>query len=110
MTNLRTEQIKGILLAEQQAKSYQGQIISDLVEGKITLLTAQEICSRLSIDEKIFTLWVRKNEPDYNKKAGEISWEHFQPTQFPKPDIYIAGEARWTKETFKRWLLQQSTK
>lgn len=123
-TNERTEQIKKLLISEQEGISPNEQIINDLIEGKIKLLSAKDIYTRLNISSGEFEQLVKNNDPTYslhekNKidaitdsligkglvkaiSRTEIQYKY----SFPKPDLYIAGKARWSPDTLKRWLLQ----
>lgn len=123
-TNERTEQIKKLLISEQEGIAPNEQIINDLIEGKIKLLSAKDIYTRLNISSGEFEQLVKNNDPTYslhekNKidaitdsligkglvkaiSRTEIQYKY----SFPKPDLYIAGKARWSPDTLKRWLLQ----
>ena len=123
-TNERTEQIKKLLISEQEGISPNEQIINDLIEGKIKLLSAKDIYTRLNISSGEFEQLVKNSDPTYslhekNKidaltdsligkglvkaiSRTEIQYKY----SFPKPDLYIAGKARWSPDTLKRWLLQ----
>lgn len=111
MSNEKTETIKAILIAAQRPAITKEQIIDDVVAGKVKLLTAEQISERIGIDEAVFTLWVKQSTDDYHprKPRKELGKDKMPlMATFPKPDIYIAGEARWTQETFKMWLIQQN--
>ena len=123
-TNERTEQIKKLLISEQEGIAPKEQIINDLIEGKIKLLSAKDIYTRLNISSGEFEQLVKNSDPTYslhekNKMDAltksligkgliktisqtEIQYKY----SFPKPDLYIAGKARWSSDTLKRWLLQ----
>ncbi|BBF07655.1 hypothetical protein [Haemophilus influenzae] len=123
-TNERTEQIKKLLISEQEGIAPNEQIINDLIEGKIKLLSAKDIYTRLNISSGEFEQLVKHSDPTYslhekNKMDAftkslirkdlikaisrtEIQYKY----SFPKPDLYIAGKARWSPDTLKRWLLQ----
>jgi len=123
-TNERTEQIKKLLISEQEGIAPNEQIINDLIEGKIKLLSAKDIYTRLNISSGEFEQLVKNSDPTYslhekNKMDAitdsligkglvkaisrtEIQYKY----SFPKPDLYIAGKARWSPDTLKRWLLQ----
>ena len=123
-TNERTEQIKKLLISEQEGIAPNEQIINDLIEGKIKLLSAKDIYTRLNISSGEFEQLVKNNDTAYslhekNKidaitdsligkglvkaiSRTEIQYKY----SFPKPDLYIAGKARWSPDTLKRWLLQ----
>lgn len=122
-TNERTEQIKKLLISEQEGIAPNEQIINDLIEGKIKLLSAKDIYTRLNISSGEFEQLVKNSDPTYslhekNKMDAltsligkgliktisqtEIQYKY----SFPKPDLYIAGKARWSSDTLKRWLLQ----
>jgi len=53
-TNERTEQIKKLLISEQEGIAPNEQIINDLIEGKIKLLSAKDIYTRLNISSGEF--------------------------------------------------------
>lgn len=124
MNNEKKEHIKKILMSEQQFNKISDQLINDILDGKAKLLSAKEICERLNISENYFTNLVKVNDPTYklqesNASLGETllndvlkgflreetSEENLQ-YGFPKPDIYIAGKARWATQTLKSWLLE----
>ena len=95
-----------------------------MIEGKIKLLSAKDIYTRLNISSGEFEQLVKNSDPTYslherNKidaitdsligkglvkaiSRTEIQYKY----SFPKPDLYIAGKARWSPDTLKRWLLQ----
>nr|DAT90883.1 MAG TPA: hypothetical protein [Bacteriophage sp.] len=123
--NERTEQIKKLLISEQEGIAPNEQIINDLIEGKIKLLSAKDIYTLLNISSSEFEQLVKNSDPTYslhekNKMDAltkgliirkdlikaisrtEIQYKY----SFPKPDLYIAGKARWSSDTLKRWLLQ----
>ncbi len=123
-TNERTEQIKKLLISEQEGIAPNEQIINDLIEGKIKLLSAKDIYTRLNISSGEFEQLVKNSDPTYtlheknkidvltssligNGLIKTISRTEIQyKYSFPKPDLYIAGKARWSPDTLKRWLLQ----
>lgn len=126
MSNERTEQIKKLLISAQQSNSPKEQLLNDVAEGKIQLLSAKEICQRLNLSEDEFTNLVRNSDPTYSPapkskmadvidflkhqafeaKKNIIKLENLHQYSFPAPDLYIAGKARWTEDTLKKWLLQ----
>ena len=63
MSNGRTEQIKKILISAQQSDSPKDQLLNDVAEGKVHLISAKEICERLSLSESEFTALVRNSDP-----------------------------------------------
>lgn len=126
MSNERTEQIKKLLISAQQSNSPKEQLLNDVAEGKIQLLSAKDIYQRLNLSEDEFTNLVRNSDPTYsptqkskiddltdilNRQVFEatkniIKSENRHQYSFPAPDLYIAGKARWTEDTLKQWLLQ----
>ncbi|MEE3682372.1 hypothetical protein [Actinobacillus pleuropneumoniae] len=126
MSNERTEQIKKLLISAQQSNSPKEQLLNDVAEGKIQLLSAKEICQRLNLSEDEFTNLVRNSDPTYSpapkSKMADVTdflkhqafeatkniikLENLHQYSFPAPDLYIAGKARWTEDTLKQWLLQ----
>ncbi|EIJ72898.1 hypothetical protein [Haemophilus parahaemolyticus] len=126
MSNKRTEQIKKLLISAQQSNSPKEQLLNDVAEGKIRLLSAKDIYQRLNLSEDEFTNLVRNNDPTYsptqqsriddltdilNRQVFEarkniIKLDNRHQYSFPAPDLYIVGKARWTEDTLKQWLLQ----
>ncbi|WP_273394022.1 hypothetical protein [Actinobacillus porcinus] len=122
MSNERTEQIKKILMSAQQCNTPEEQLANDIAEGKVHLLSAQEICERLRLSAEEFTILVRNSDPTYSPTSknkmqalthlvneNTLKVMKLDPQyqySFPAPDLYIAGKARWTKDTLKKWLLQ----
>lgn len=122
--NERTEQIKKLLISEQEGIAPNEQIINDLIEGKIKLLSAKDIYTRLNISSSEFEQLVKNSDPTYSlheKNKMDVLTKNFigkdlikvisrteiqYKYSFPKPDLYIAGKARWSPDTLKRWLLQ----
>ena len=66
MSNKRTEQIKKLLISAQQSNSPKEQLLNDVAEGKIRLLSAKDIYQRLNLSEDEFTNLVRNNDPTYS--------------------------------------------
>lgn len=125
MNNIKTEQIKKILISEQQGNSPSNQLIDDIISGKVELLSEKDICKKLNLNEKEFIELVKQSDPKYDANGRVFSIETinaFFPQKtvqmdkfllnykksysFPKPDIYIVGKARWTTDTLRNWLLQ----
>lgn len=126
MSSERTEQIKKILISAQQASSPKDQLLNDIAEGKINLLSAKEICKRLNLSESEFTALVKNSDPTYSPMPKNQVNEVMQAItenvrnlaenltkldsqhqySFPAPDLYVAGRARWAEDTLKQWLLQ----
>lgn len=127
-TNERIEQIKKMLISEQEGIATNEQIINDLVAGKIKLLSAKDIYTRLNISSDEFTQLVKRSDPNFRLNENNIvdtfmeklnlpkaidvynvsSSNTKDSYSFPKPDLYIAGKARWSPDTLKKWLLQGS--
>ncbi|WP_338187815.1 hypothetical protein [Thalassospira tepidiphila] len=98
-------------------------LIDDIVSGSAILLSADDICQRLSISRSTFDRWVKNGQPikemiaefrrDKDKnlsRAGKLL-NHMQRsdidrsiTSFPPPDIRIGGSPRWSADTLKKWL------
>lgn len=109
------DSIKSKIIEEQRATRPKNKLISDIVEGKIKLLTEEDITHRLNISQKEFISWVRRSDPTYksdlrsreNKDMLSVIEKlnlSLDNTKFPSPDIYIAGSARWSADTLESWL------
>lgn len=61
--------------------------IDDIVNGDETLLSIQDIIQRLSLTE-----------------------DEWHRLDFPQPDFRIQGNPRWTRSTFRNWLIAQKNK
>lgn len=94
-------------------------LIESIAAGKANLLTADDICKRLSISRSTFDRWVRNSAPIHEQlqkkqeAKGEIAqflelmvdpMEKADKTSFPQADIRIGNSPRWSIETFKAWL------
>lgn len=122
MDSYKTEQIKKILISEQQSDPVENQLVDAIIAGKVELLSDVDICKKLNLSVPEFTRLVRQSDPSYRadlphfpehairafsvSQSTKLTLPYKQTFSFPKPDIYIAGKARWTTDTLKNWLLQ----
>lgn len=65
-----------------------------IINGTVTLLTSENIRTKLNISKSTFNRWVTNHDGSVNPNT----------TKFPLPDINIGNSARWTEETFRAWL------
>lgn len=82
--------------------------------GDASLLTADQICERISIKRSTFDKWVRNsadrklNELLSPAKRGHIpERKGFEASSFPQPDTRINGSPRWSSDTLADWLESQ---
>ncbi|KGQ29758.1 hypothetical protein [Gallibacterium anatis] len=119
------DQVKSNIVKAQLTSSPKDRMINSIMNGSAELLSANDIILRLGITVKEFEKLI-KLPNHYLKTNGELG-AAFAATHslldsnielinkdlsekgsvFPKPDLYILGKARWTKETFKKWLEEQ---
>jgi len=93
-------------------------LIESIAAGQAQLLTADDICKRLSISRSTFERWVRNSVPiqeQIQRKSEALGTigqmlemmvepEKSDKTSFPQADIRIGNSPRWSIETFKKWL------
>lgn len=111
-------------------------LIDKIADGTAVLLSAEDICKRLSVSRSTFDRWVKNGSssmtladmlemttkkessflaPRKNRLIPEAFLEESSSynddkLSFPPADIRIGNSPRWSIETFKGWLLKQSTK
>jgi len=84
-------------------------LVNQIAEGKANLLSADDICTRLSVSRSTFDRWV-KNGTSIPSVGGIPKRSIFPRNDedsgitFPQPDIKIGNSPRWSIETFKKWL------
>ncbi|BAS48373.1 hypothetical protein AANUM_1142 [Aggregatibacter actinomycetemcomitans NUM4039] len=117
------EDVKQSIVEAQLASSPRDKVINGIMRGTADLLSANDIIKRLGITpnefEKLVNLphhyvnshglggVVHAANVLFDPHIELINQELEEKTTFPKPDLYILGKARWTKETFKKWLEEQ---
>lgn len=90
-------------------------LVNSIADGTAQLLSAEEICKRLSISRSTFDRWVRNSAPvsDFVKNMqsqargiGPYPRDSNDDSRlsFPQPDIRIGNSPRWELTTFKAWL------
>ena len=117
--------VKRAIVAAQLATSPKDKMINSIMKGSAELLSANDIIQKLGItvDEfkellKLPNHYLRTegglgavihgSQALFDRNVERINKELEQKKGFfPKPDLYILGKARWTKETFKKWLEEQ---
>lgn len=117
--------VKRAIVAAQLATSPKDKMINSIMKGSAELLSANDIIQKLGItvDEfkellKLPNHYLRTegglgavihgSQALFDRNVELINKELEQKKGFfPKPDLYILGKARWTKETFKKWLEEQ---
>lgn len=106
---------KSLLLQEQKGNFDKERLIEDIILGKNSLLTANDIALRLGVPIEVFHQWVKNAEPKYHIPAntvlevlghsfGNSILDRKENTKFTKPDVYIGSYPRWTVDTFRNWL------
>ncbi|MDR6163072.1 hypothetical protein [Pseudomonas fluorescens] len=107
-------------------------LVERIANGSTRLLSADEICEKLSISRSTFDRWVRNSsvvEDFVNGKGPMVEAAKIvarknplfpkntlfpadkeSSTTFPPPDIRIGGSPRWDIETFKMWLTSNLTR
>lgn len=97
-------------------------LVNKIAEGKAVLLSADDICERLSVSRSTFDRWVRnssKGTTDIKEMIKEMQSETAlhnrifprgnddeSKISFPQPDIRIGNSPRWSLDTFKQWLMK----
>lgn len=89
-------------------------LVNNIAEGRAVLLSADDICSRLSVSRSTFDRWVRNGAPLTLKEVlqdrSPVGFPNLVADQeegkisFPPPDIRIGNSPRWSLSTFKAWL------
>lgn len=87
-------------------------LVNKIAEGTAVLLSADDICSRLSVSRSTFDRWVRNGAPLkealQNRTRGSfhdlVADQEEGKISFPPPDIRIGNSPRWSLSTFKAWL------
>ena len=115
--------VKQSIIEAQLASSPKDKMINSIMRGTADLLSANDIINRLGITSSEFERMV--NLPRhyiaakgfgsathdliglFDQHIEFINQDLEDETKFPEPDLYILGKARWTKETFKKWLEAQ---
>lgn len=122
--NTKFEEVKQSIVEAQLASTPKDKMVNNIMKGSSELLSANEIIQQLGIEPYEFEQLV--NLPNHyiqmnnslgatlahstrlvGRKIELINRDLEKKSQFPKPDLYILGKARWTKETFKKWLEEQ---
>ncbi|MDX8399759.1 MAG: hypothetical protein R8K20_05875 [Gallionellaceae bacterium] len=93
----------------------------------ITLLSAEEICTKLSISRSTFDRW-RKKQPATESLCDSISHigqsklhikldhvlnngsKSFELTKFPEQTLYVGGHPRWSSSDVNAWLIANKDK
>lgn len=92
---------------------------------KTILLSADDICNRLSVSKSTFDRW-RKIKPDAKSPYGtggfqtqvltrlrtpeEVENEAVGLTPFPEPSLNVGGSPRWDSSEVNAWLLENGEK
>ena len=98
---------KNLLLQEQKGNFGKEKLIEDIILGKSSLLTANDIALRLGVPIEEFHQWVKNADPKYqiptNAALEAISHSLFdalldrkESTKFIKPDVYLGCHPRCT--------------
>ena len=106
---------KNLLLQEQKGDINQEELIDDIVMGRSSLLTTNDIASRLAVPIDEFHQWVKNTDPKYkippSSMFGAIgnaitnsALNRTEQHKFAKPDFYIGSYPRWKVETLRNWL------
>lgn len=92
-------------------------LVNDIAAGTANLLSAEDICTRLSVSRSTFDRWVRNGSSPLSQLSrvrGKSLFAHDSDEDgsisFPPPDIRIGNSPRWALETFKGWLRKNLTK
>lgn len=97
-------------------------LVDRIADGSTRLLSADDICEKLSISRSTFDRWVKNSanpldalrEPVkprslFTANKANLFPDNESSTSFPQPDIRIGGSPRWDIETFKKWLSSNLT-
>jgi predicted DNA-binding transcriptional regulator AlpA len=81
-------------------------LVNGIAEGTATLLSAEDICTRLSVSRSTFDRWVKNGSTQYIGVPPKslFAKDDEGSVSFPPPDIRIGNSPRWSIETFKKWL------
>lgn len=118
------EDVKQSIVEAQLAATPKDKLVNDMIKGTAELLSADDIIKRLGIRADEFEKLVDLPNHYLRTQGGLgaalhtskhlfdvhielINKELESKTDFPKPDLYILGKARWKRETFKKWLEAQ---
>ncbi|OBW93004.1 hypothetical protein [Gallibacterium salpingitidis] len=116
--------VKQAIVEAQLASTPKDRMINSIMTGATELLSANDIILRLGITANEFEKLIKL--PNHYLRTSSGFGAALSATQalfdthielinkdlekistFPNPDLYILGKARWTKETFKKWLEEQ---
>lgn len=95
---------KNLLLQEQKGDFDKEELIDEIITGRNSLLTANDIAARLGISIEVFHQWVKNADPKYQPPTGVMGYACTENHSFAKPDVYIGSYPRWSIETFRDWL------
>lgn len=89
-------------------------LVDQIARGTATLLSAEDICTRLSVSRSTFDRWVKNGSTQYIGRKPPVhsmirSRDEDTLIEFPAPDIRIGNSPRWSIDTFKDWLLKNLT-
>jgi len=88
-------------------------LVNQIAEGKANLLSADDICARLSVSRSTFDRWVKNGTTQYIGQRPRVSLfakdAEDSSITFPPADIKIGNSPRWSLETFKKWLTKNLT-
>ncbi len=117
--------VKQAIVAAQLAMNPKDKMINSIMKGSAELLSANDIIQKLGITVDEFSELLKLPNHYLRTKGGfgavihgsnalfdgnvELINKELEQKKgfFPKPDLYILGKARWTKETFRKWLEEQ---
>ncbi|MFJ1259020.1 helix-turn-helix transcriptional regulator [Cupriavidus sp. CuC1] len=94
-------------------------LVDRIATGRATLLSVEDICTRLGVHRSTFDRWVKNGEGKGTPRAGKnaaaitegvnalhamLGTTGESSMSFPPPDIRIGNSPKWELETFKTWL------
>lgn len=77
-----------------------------------TLLTAEDICAKLSVSRSTFDRWRRIDGPAVLSGILAYGREESAPglTAFPEPTLHVGGSPRWDAKVVNAWLAENAHK
>lgn len=87
-------------------------LVNQIAEGTAILLSAEDICTRLSVSRSTFDRWVKNGSTQYiggRPPKSLFNKDDDSSISFPPPDIRIGNSPRWSIDTFKAWLQKNLT-
>ena len=72
-----------------------------------TLLSIEDICTRLSISRSTLDRWRGIGERSLSKSYLEMTKDNDNVQDFPQPTLYFGKSPRWSSKDVNQWLNDQ---